>query len=56
VSHAFGDILGNKPRAPSFEGLVLSICYQKVVPKVHLQTMLKAAYANRDMIELEFRI
>ncbi|SUZ79524.1 uncharacterized protein METZ01_LOCUS32378, partial [marine metagenome] len=27
-----------------------------VVQKVHLQTILKAAYVNRDMIELEFRI
>jgi len=26
------------------------------VQKVHLQTILKAAHVNRDMIELEFRI
>ena len=32
---------------------MLSICYQKVVQKVHLQTILKAAYVNRDMIELD---
>ena len=37
-------------------GLVVSICYRKVVPKVHLQTILKAAHVSRDKIELEFRV